>query len=515
MAASGKQRDKYRRTCFPHEFGFVGKEYDFAEDHDSENGFLVPYEHLPYDLLEKNSFSKATVMCKMHEEICDVCKSTASDVYDICTLRRSGFLSENELSFSISFHPPTTPWRCPKCGTYSSVTGSSRESTVVLRDVRLNNMPVRMLVSRVRPMCSNENCRNLLGEQRIVGMESYASGGMTLRLTASVLACHLNGISRRYIAEAYAISPSQIDRIKARVIGMMKEASCTADLLHVIFEGIHIEREHFDITDGQDSPIELFFDYCSSSGEIKLASAYKKSTMESFQNFLRNRNPEYIYNFDSPQEFVLTGLDFYAGHCGTSGRKLLEHIAALGIYSVMMDSGGDVPMSIELRDALSSLFDAMEDGKHSLKARLNKVIKLCPDGSARSSNVLFNCIFSRSFQKLWSSINTVNAPEHLTKAERQEVKRQRKAAMKAAADLIQTQSTMSGLADTDIIDRLLRFNPAVIPSQVIDLFATVDGDDHLAENDYRSYMNRTTYGIPLACLRHLLDSGLLAEVNFH
>ena len=520
MATSGKKRGNYRRTCYPHEFGLAGKQYDFAEDHDDEDEFLEAYEHLPYDLIEKDSILITPTDCLSHAKICNTCSIKAYNVYSGCTLRRFGFLLENKIRLAVSYHPAASR-RCPKCGAYSSVSGSSRNiSRVEIRDVRLKNMPVKILVRRTRPMCSNENCRNLLGERRIVGLESYASGSMSLRLTASVLACHLNGISRRYIAEAYAISSSQIDRIKARVIDMMKDAKSEADLSHVIFEGIRIERERFDITDLQDSPIfELYFDYCSSSGDLKLASVYKKSTMEGFRSFLQTGNTEYLYGFSSQHEFVLTGMDYYAGHCGTSGRKLLEHVAALGIYYsyimsyIIEDPDIDVPMPAELHDALNALFTAMKDGKHSLKAILNKVTRMYHK-STQPNNV-FNYLSGRPFQSLWKAINTTDTSDHLTRAERRYVKQQRTAAMKAAAVLIQksnaSRASKSDFTDQDFIDRLLYFNPAVIPRQVIDLFATVEGDTHLAENDYRPYMGPITYGIPLACLRHLLDSDLLSD----
>ena len=515
MSTPGMPKRKRRHTCYPHEFTSIHdasvKQYDFAEEREDIETFLLDYENLPNDLIVKGSLNTSAVSCQMHEELCNECKASANGIYDNCFLTKTTFQLENCIRFSLSFHPQKTHLRCPKCGTYSGVSGSSRESVVEVRDVRLENMPAKLLIFRSRPMCSNEHCRNLLGEQRIVGLESYAAGGMTLRLTASVLACHLNGIKRSYIAEAYAISKSQIDRIKSRVIGMMKDASCKADVLHVISEGKRIERSRFEIADHQQSPIELFFDYCSSAGEIRLASAYNKSTMDRFQNFLQTENQEFFYEFGSQQEFMLTGMDYYAGYCGTTGQKLLQHVAALGIlYSAVMDDDSDTPTPVEMRDALDSLFNAMKDGKHSLKAALNKITRIY-HSPALLNDSIHNYLSSPSFQSLWTAINNADTTEHLTRSEQRQDKRERNVAMNAAAELIQASVSISDLADNELIERLLYYNPAVIPPQVMDLFGTAAGDVSLAENDYEEYMSSVRYGLPLACLTHLLKEGLLED----
>ena len=515
MSTPGMPKRKRRHTCYPHEFTSIHdasvKQYDFAEEREDIETFLLDYENLPNDLIVKGSLNTSAVPCQMHEELCNECKASANGIYDNCLLTKTTFQLENCIRFSLSFHPQKTHLRCPKCGTYSGVSGSSRESVVEVRDVRLENMPAKLLIFRSRPMCSNEHCRNLLGEQRIVGLESYAAGGMTLRLTASVLACHLNGIKRSYIAEAYAISNSQIDRIKKRVVDMMELASAVDDVQHIFFECLLIERKRFNITDSQGSPIELFFDRCDSSGELKLASAYKSTTMDEFRCFLQEKNPEYLYPFRSREEFIRTGVDYYVGYCGTSGQRLREHIVALEMYYIVMfeRNGADISPD-ELGNALNDLFDAMEDGKHGLKTKLNRIYRLSKH--LEQSSGLYEWLTSVSFRVQMDFINSKERTYYdLTKEEVQEDLRLRNKAMSDAATLVQRCAQKSVLAGDKLIERLLYYNPAVIPPQVMDLFGTTAGDVSLAENDYGEYMSSVRYGLPLACLTHLLKEGLLED----
>lgn len=130
MSTSDMPRRKRRHTCYPSEFtsiyGTNVKLYDFAEEYEDIDHFLLDYENLPNDLIVKGSLDTSAVPCQMHIEICNEYKASVNDIHNYCFMTKISFQSENCIQFSLSFHSKKhtyavlnvghTPWSAVRQG---------------------------------------------------------------------------------------------------------------------------------------------------------------------------------------------------------------------------------------------------------------------------------------------------------------------------------------------------------------------------------------------------------------
>ena len=511
----GKKYKKRSPPCYPANYTWdpgdirtFSKQYDFAEEYSEVDPFLDEYYDLPSDAIETTA-APVRRRCPLHEKLCKSCESSVFEIYRKCTLRNFGFQNTLEIGLTISSIREKLPPYCDSCG-YFIRKASSPTSHPQIQDVRLQGMPAKLSITRYRYKCSNPRCKRSQGESRICGLQSYDGGEMTLRLTASVLTCHIHGIKRTHIAEAYDLSPSQIDRIEARVVQIIHNESCIADLNHIIKTCHRIERDRFDMFSDTDTPITLFFDQTVNASH-SLVSGYPMQKLLCFSSVSDSVFPGMVVLYSSIEDYIRTGLDYYMSHHNLRGTQLMEYAAALGIIYQYYVYGDNIHVSEHQNTDIESLIQQLMsrmDGNLSLSAQLNQLLILVHESDSSSAQVLRVFLDSDLYQRIKDAMTTEPENEPVINADstdqahyRRDVQR----ILKHISLIVEKQ----GLESDELISRLLYFNPAVVSPKLMSLFTTDEGIRHLENNTYSEYCEPFRNGVHIYCLLHLLDSGFL------
>ena len=180
-----------------------------------ETGTAAESDHIPSIVSKRKQNNNYKLFCRRCEEL-------DPNFYPTCEYR--AFVSqEHEIRLFIRDIAKDGRFFCSKCGKWFYAYGyKTSSSTISLQDIRLLSRPTCLAVRRERMKCPQ--CGILMGDQQIVGLQAYCDGKMTCRLAENVLYAQLSSVKRERIAEAYGISKSQIDRIKDRMIQQSLEA---------------------------------------------------------------------------------------------------------------------------------------------------------------------------------------------------------------------------------------------------------------------------------------------------
>lgn len=176
--------------------------------------------------------------------------------YATCKFR-SYVAYENKLRIEIRDHPEDEQSVCPSCKHhFYNHSYKKSVSTQEIQDVRFLSRPSCLIIKRGRIKCPN--CGVLLGNDLYEGFQAYCHGKMTPRLAENVLFSHLSSVKREFISEAYGLSKSQIDRIYNRMILYFSEnqAHQMRSSLELLSEHLMVHKK---LKDGNTGHVYHFY----------------------------------------------------------------------------------------------------------------------------------------------------------------------------------------------------------------------------------------------------------------
>lgn len=499
----GTKVGKYFKTCFfssnplmsnsPKQIEAKEYAYPFALEYKNINDYLTDYQ-ITSDLflfLDENNvptidgrlaykFSKG-IQNNNAKGLCQRCKETQAEFYPNCNYREFVAL-ENRISTSIREITENKSYYCSDCNitNYASVCRKI-SSEVELQDVRLLSRPTRLTVKRERIKCAW--CGRLLGDQQIIGFQAYCDGKMTCRLAENVLYAQLSTVKRENIAEAYGISKSQIDRIRARML----EQSLKARSYHVhsvIDQCSALPVVLKEIKDTRSGHVYYFYFLYRSKKDVVLINALTQADRDALP--LLHKNPKkFLKHFPDRSAFYLACFCSLAGERSLRGAKLIEKLHQLDRLYDSFSPENKATYQIRALSFLDSNTNMLE--LITLLRRERRSRKLdTPQSSGQ--NVLPE--FTAPGMDLISD-------------ESNEIE----LFLSSLKSVLQRNSTPARL----VKESLLLLNPAMITAIEIDLLSgkrNQDHDLHVLRTE-GVYMIQAPFGAPLQCLIHFLQNGLL------
>ena len=187
---------------------------------------------------------------------------------------------------------------CRKCK--KPVFNSIEPVELNIHDLRLLGYPVLFRVTRDSKRCPA--CNLITVDNPLEYLQSFCDSVMTPRLATATLRAYLSGVKRSEIIEAYGISNSQVNRIKKRMIELIRSRNASNALEAVMSHSPKIESISF--LDSQKNEYYAFF-YTDGSGEVLLADILTKEQYDCASLWLRCNAPDLNALFRDEADWVL------------------------------------------------------------------------------------------------------------------------------------------------------------------------------------------------------------------
>ncbi|MBQ6430558.1 MAG: transposase family protein [Oscillospiraceae bacterium] len=491
-----QKRGKYLKGCYyDKKAAALGDNYspdsiyEFAVEYKKTKDFISDYsgEHKGYSIVKAEEHG--TQMQKNNaRNFCARCKASGYARYSQCNYRP--FVeNENVITIALFDKEDDSGFYCKNCDRrryFYDYDRCKKEAKSTIQDVRLRNRPTKIILRRLRYYCSH--CHGYLGMKYLPDLQAYCGGEMTPRLAASVLLSQLSAVKREHIAEAYGLSKSLIDRIKNRMIEQTKEAKLI--LVHKNVEE-HLNSEVICRVFKDKKSGHVYYAYFlkTKAGEIQLINIITQAVRDAAAD-LAQEPVSFIKRFHQSESFYFTCFCILAGEKHIRGQQLKKRLDELTKWYYMLTNppkklslfhdDPDTPENkVEKRILLNLLRRTYTSGFEETRDRSDLAdgrgfAYYMPQETAPSDYVT-------------SFISTF-----------------------ASAD-----QSGSDVPYTEVINRLLYFNPAVIRKEEIEYF-TEGNPFNLGLSAFYLEVNRSSpppFGAPISCLEHFIKNGLLREDN--
>ncbi|MBQ3356167.1 MAG: transposase family protein [Oscillospiraceae bacterium] len=486
-----QKRGKYLRYCyFENVSPFLSASaplYEFAVEYSKTEDFISVYsgKHDGYCFVKSDELGLQKQKNNARF-FCERCRGADPVVFKGCKYRT---LVENENLIEIVLRDEAVKHSvfCDLCNRQVYLNPRKMKlARAKIQDVRLRGRPTKLLVKRQRYYCPD--CHKYLGIKFLPDLQAYCGGEMTARLAASVLLSQLSAVKREYIAEAYGLSKSQIDRIKKRMIERAKEARQILADLYVLD---HLNSEIICKVFKGNKSRHVYYAYFlrTKAGEILLINIITQAVRDAAADW-EQEPASFIKRFSQWETFYFMCFCILAGEKNVHGQQLMERLDALSDWYGLLTNPTEMPASLLnyqdtpegraekrfLRDSLrrKHLTSFEETSDHADPVNGGTIEFYMPKETASSDSI-------------GSFISTVTS----------------------------AYQSESDISHTELINRLLYFNPAVIIETEIRYL--VEGE-RFATRAGTYYFDLDIWpvpplGAPISCLEHFIKKGLLREDN--
>lgn len=473
--------------------------YPFASEYKSCTAFLNDYQSnadLYVFLKEDGTVPKneciPSVVSKRkqnnnYKSFCRRCEELEPQFYSTCEYRK--YVSqEHEIRLFIRDIAKDGTFYCSKCGKWFYAHGYKKSSsTISLQDIRLRSRPACLEVRRERMKCPQ--CGILMGDQQAVGFQAYCDGKMTCRLAENVLYAQLSSVKREYIAEAYGISTSQVDRIKKRMIHQSLEARrYRMKLVIESFSDLPVIIKVFK--DKNTGHVYYLYFLMRSASEAVLIHILTQADRDALA--LLGRDLEtFRKHFPDADAFYLACYCCLAGERGLKGSELINQLDQF--EQLYMEGFSEFGTEKKTKDLFFT--DPIRKEKTSALLRLLR--------RERTSETVEPKLMEEDGQYI--------LPEYAELfSDAQSADEWENREVDAFLSLLQSVLLEHKTPSRIVKESLLLFNPALITKLEVD-YLTGKRHPDLDAEAFRlegAYMLRPPFGVPQQCLTHFLKNGL-------
>lgn len=485
-------RGKYLRYCYLENVSpFLSESaplYEFAVEYLNTEDFISAYsqKHDDYCFVQSNE-------CGMQKQknnarnFCERCRDADPRVFKECKYRT---LVENEnlVEIELRDEAESQSVSCDLCNRKVYLNPyRMRPARAEIQDVRLRGRPTKLQIRRQRYYCPD--CNKFLGKKYLSDIQAYCGGGMTARLAASVLLSQLSAVKREYIAEAYGLSKSQIDRIKSRMIDQAKGGR-----MHLAWGYIETNRDSDVICkvfkDSKSGHVYYTYFLKTKAGELHLINLLTQADRDAVSNW---KDASFSKRFPDTEDYLFVCYCILAGERNMRGANLRETLYHLTKW---YDQHKNTENNRHLYDydwgeSIKKAFKAQELLHREDLSRIETVSDLTYSRQRGTAN------FSYKF-----STNAADPDSN-------------SAIISFFSTLISELQQISRVSPSEFINRLLYFNPAVIRKEEVNY--CVEGTKSGVPNRlfYTENIHRTPppFGTPLSCLEYFIKNGLLRDEN--
>ena len=494
-----QKRGKYLKGCYhSKKAAALGYDYrpdliyEFAVEYKNFKDFISEYssEHEGYSFVESKE-RETQKQTNNVRNFCVRCKNGGLASYGQCDYRR--FVEdENVIAIALADEADTGGAYCNNCNKRVFFSDHCREKAKsTVQDVRLHERPTKITISRLRYYCPH--CHTFIGMKYLPDLQAYCGGGMTARLAASVLLSQLSAVKREYIAEAYGLSKSQIDRIKSRMIDQAKEGR-----MHLAWGYIETNRDSDVICkvfkDSKSGHVYYTYFLKTKAGELHLINLLTQADRDAVLSWkdggVSKRFPD-TDGFSLEYRFVCYCI--LAGEKNMRGTRLKEKLEQLVEWYNQYKDKKRFTNSY-YQDKFESYTKAVQPQELLRREDLSRIETLSDLTYSKQSGT---ANISYSF--------FTNAADPDSNS----------AIVSFFSTLISELKQINRVSSSEFINRLLYFNPAVIRKEEVK--HCVEGTRFgLSAAAFYLENNRSTpppFGTPLSCLEYFIKNGLLRDKN--
>lgn len=492
-----QKRGKYMKSCYhSKKAADLGDNYcpdsiyEFAVGYKKFEDFISEYsgEHEGYSFVgsEERKTQKQTNNAR---NFCVRCNGVGFARYSQCDYRQ--FVEdENVIAIALADKTDTGGAYCNNCKQrvfFSKHCKEEAKSTV--QDVRLHERPTKMTVSRLRYYCPH--CHTFIGMKYLPDFQAYCGGGMTARLAASVLYSQLSAVKREYIAEAYGLSKSQIDRIKKRMIDQAKEAKLIL-LYKNVNNNLNSEVICKVFKDKKSRHVYYAYFLKTKTGDIQLINIITQAERDAAADW--NQNPaSFIKRFPQYESFSFMCFCILAGEMNIHGQKLKEQLDKLSDWY-------DLLKNPENMHSKNYFYQNTPEGGAEKRILLNYLRRMPTAGFEVRSDVA-DIVNGSTVNFSMPSSSTSSDSEN--------------SIVSFISSVASAQQGGNAVSYKELINRLLYFNPAVIREAEVRYLvegARFDADARVFYLEL-NVGSPPPFGAPISCLEHFIENGLLREDN--
>ena len=514
--SNNRRRGKYQKKCYftkaedalPIFYNYNNVTdyiYPFALEYKTDDSFIADYSNVQdgYTFIDENAHpnDKPSILRSSIRQLksnsilfCERCKRTDSYSSQECD-NRQFVANERVLELAIKDNTGNRKSYCKHCGRFVYA-HHFKKSKLSLRDVRLSGNPAKLTINRTRFCCPY--CNTVVGEEQLYGLQAYRGGAMTPRLAENVLYAQLSSVKREYIAEAYGLSRSQIDRIKSRMIEQMK----TASLSHVRRNVKTHASNNIICASFKDSATgHVYYAYFleKTGNAVFLINILTQAERDAASELLSNSSG-LLQHYTNSDAFYLTCFCILAGERHLHGEVLLEMLDQLDArYNQLVTE----------RKHTLNYFSLSNEDAYQLSGLLRRT-RNPEDGHILTP--LTSVKENRTYPYETEEDGQLNLFSHYENSAETNVSSQHPKIESFVTMLTATLKEHS-VTSSDVINTLLYFNPAVIKEtdiafQVSKIQPYLDSRSFYLEADQRLL---PTFGASLSCLSHLLKHGLFQD----
>lgn len=495
------------------------KVYNFAEEHKSLESFTEDFKIMSREVLKLEPGDTALVPCDVHLRICRNCRQ--ADPGFACVYKE-GF--EKEYCFSGECKPRQLGQEiyCPNCGAKNI--GKVVCYDMELRDIRFNDKPSVLCFERKRLRCPI--CRRLCGDERIQGLQSFVRSGMSLRLFASVLACIVSGVARRYIVEAYAITDDSVDRAKYALKKLQILKQDEADYNYIVEKAGKICYLMSTVNTPSETNYKAFF-FAARDNSLRLAAVTADSELQKIKRSLKNMDINALTAEENPKVFLTNCAHLASGLLKVPPSLMPFYLIGYTLLRNYLEllRHTDYEWS-EMRDNMESTYRKLS--KALSKDDVRTVLEILQELFEQiEKNHYSEELLGSLIQRRGVILEDLSFYNHTIAGEdapwEKDVYPKRSSAQRSFVRFLSGEIKKTRLSDDEIVERLMYLNPAVLDKQNYMRLT----DERFAE-EYEEYLKLEdgqsgTYlmpeessdesGVAIYCLKHLIVCGLLREDN--
>ena len=474
--------------------------YPFASEYKSCESFLSDYQSnsdLYVFLKEDGTVPKNECIPRVvssrkqnnnYKLFCRRCEEVDLGLYRTCDYR--GFVSqENEIRIFIRDLANNGIF-CPKCHQrIYAYEGKKGGREIRLQDVRLRSRPTCLKVWRQQVKCFK--CDINVGEQQIIGFQAYCDGKMTCRLAENVLYAQLSSVKREYIAEAYGISKSQVDRIKKRMINQSLKAR-RYRMKSVIKDFSALQVNIQELKDTNTGHVYYLYFLMRSDSEALLIHILTQADRDALA-LLDSDLESFSKHFPDSDAFYL------ACYCCLAGEKSLKGAELINRLNQFEQLYAERFLELGTNKKTKALLLADYGGQNIKPSALLRLLR-------RERRIIAS----------GNSLREENGQYILSEfADMSSVRIDAESGESADVDVflsvlrfsLQKYKTPARV----LKEKLLLFNPAAVTKLEVD-YLTGKRHPYLDAEAFRAegeFMLQPPFGVPVQCLIHFLQNGLL------
>ena len=508
----GSKRGEYEKTCyfakiFHKEWKDTFDEtkenaYPFAIEYKDTLAFFAEYEQnsdryefldrflLPSDRLTAEQLHREQK--NNHKSFCSRCKTRDSYEYQNCFCK--AYVAQEYL-FDISIMDRgKRSFCCPKCHRSYFLQPGRDPQISFLQDTRFLGKPAVLLVRRDYPKCPSCNIR--VGEEMVVGFQAYCDGTLTCRLAESILFAQLSMIKREYIAEAYGVSKSQIDRIKQRMLEQSRKIK-QQRIKWQIAEHLQSQVVQKEFKDSRTGHVYVCYFLKRSESRYDLILIFTQAERDALSK-VKSDPEEFSRHFSDAISFYFACFCCLASERGLRGEELEKTLADMerSYYDVFpQQDSTEWEATVSYQSINRSLELPKKDPLHLL---WRTGTGFTPDDIQIEENGQYVFAEFSAKQRSGSRGDSDNIDE-----------------IDAFIALLREVLGKHRTSSAAVKEALLNFNPAVITEVEMAVQTGMrypDLDWHTLQTE-GIYMAIPPFGAPLPCLTHFLKSGLFDPKN--